>query len=134
MSLLVHSRLSARLISDFTSTSLYGVQIEQLFSSGFSLHAEEASDHFNRAAAEALQEQQKAADSHPAALPSSGDPPLDWSIKSAVRFSSPEPFAIAEDAMTVNAGTGNCLSRENCCMLANGRKTRKIATCFTRAV
>ena len=83
------------------------LQIEQLFSSGFSLHAEEASDHFNRAAAAALQEQQKAVDSQPAALPSSSDPPLDWSIKSAVRFSSTEPFDIAEDAMTVNAGTGS---------------------------
>lgn len=89
-------------------TRLYGLQIEQLFSTGFSLHAEEASDHFNRAAAAALQEQQKAAaDLQPSALPSSSNPPLDWSIKSVVRFSSPEPFAIAEEAMTVNAGTGN---------------------------
>lgn len=83
-----------------------GLQIEQLFSSGFSLHAEDASDHFSKATAAALQEQQKAADTQPAALPSSSNPPLDWSIKTAVRFSSAEPFAIAEEALTVSAGTG----------------------------
>ena len=94
------------MIGDFTLTNPHGMQIERLFSSGFSLHAEEASDHFNRAAAAALQEQ-KAVEPQPAALPSSSDPPLDWSIKSAVRFSSPEPFAVAEDAITVDAGIGS---------------------------
>lgn len=118
------------LISDFIHRpSLYGLQIEQLFSSGFSLHAEEASDHFNRAAA-ALQEQQKAAaDMSPAALPSSSHPPLDWSIKSVVRFSSPEPFAIAEEAMTVNAGTGNQTHLRSPVCLPQGRTTRKTRKC-----
>ncbi|KAL3131764.1 hypothetical protein ABBQ38_007483 [Trebouxia sp. C0009 RCD-2024] len=80
-------------------------RIEQLFSSGFSLHAEEASHHFNRATSAALHEQHRAADTQPAALPSSSNPPLDWSIKTAVRFSSAQPFAIAEEALTVSAST-----------------------------
>ena len=94
------------------------MQIEQLFSSGFSLHAEEASDHFNRATAAALQEQHRAADTQPAALPSSSHPPLDWSVKTAVRFSSAEPFAIAEEALTVGAGTGSlvCLLPMGLCL------------------
>ena len=82
------------------------LQLEQLFSSGFSLHAEDASDHFAKAAAAAQQEQQKAADLQPTSLPSSTNPPLDWSVKTAIRFSSPEPFVIAEEAACVSAGTG----------------------------
>lgn len=94
--------------------NLCGLQIEQLFSSGFSLHAEDASDHFNKATAAALQEQ-----AVPAALPSSSHPPLDWSIKTAVRFSSAEPFAIAEEALTVSAGTGKlvCMLPKSLCLL-----------------
>ncbi|DBA94913.1 TPA: hypothetical protein ACH3X1_002444 [Trebouxia sp. C0004] len=110
-----------RTFADITSRSANAFQqepqidsssrLEQLFSSGFSLHAEDASDHFNKAAAAALQEQQKAADQQPAALPSSSEPPLDWSIKTAVRFSSPEPFALAEEAVFISAGTASTAVR-----------------------
>ena len=31
-------------------------------------------------------------------------PPLDWSLKTTVRFSSPTPFAVAEDAALLSAG------------------------------
>lgn len=31
-------------------------------------------------------------------------PPLDWSLKTTVRFSSPAPFAVAEDAALMSAG------------------------------
>ncbi|KAL3163208.1 hypothetical protein ABBQ32_009610 [Trebouxia sp. C0010 RCD-2024] len=86
-------------------------RIEQLFSSGFSLHAEEASHHFNRATSAALHEHHRAADTQPA-LPSSTNPPLDWSIKTAVRFSSAKPFAIAEEALTVSGSTEPLLTQQ----------------------
>ena len=93
-----------------TDDSYAHLQIEQLFSSSFSLHAEDAADKFGKAAAAAQQEQQHAAELQPAPLQSSSDPPLDWSIKTCVRFSSAEPFAIAEEALSASAGTGKLLA------------------------
>ena len=101
-----------------TNSMLYCTQLEQLFSSGFSLQAEDAADHFSKAAAAAAaaqQGQQMASDLQPTALPSSSHPPMDWSIKSAVRFWSPEPFTVAEEATCASASTGTANASACCC-------------------
>ena len=81
-----------------------GLQIEELFSSSFSLQAEDAAGHFSRAAAAtgALAPE----DAQAAALPSSSQAPFDWSLKTRVRFSSSEPFTVAEEAVWASGGQG----------------------------
>ena len=76
------------------------LQLEELFSSSFSLQAEDMAGHFRKAPAAALQGPDEAT-----ALPSSSQAPFDWSLKTRVRFSSSEPFALAEEASCSSART-----------------------------
>lgn len=78
------------------------MQLEELFSSSFSLQAEDMAGHFGKApATSGLQGQNEAS-----ALPSSRQAPFDWSLKTRVRFVSSEPFALAEEAACCSASAG----------------------------
>lgn len=78
------------------------VQLEELFSSSFSLQAEDMAGHFGKApAVTVLQLPDEAT-----ALPSSSQAPFDWSLKTRVRFVSSEPFALAEEAACCSASAG----------------------------
>ena len=80
-------------------TVLLPLQLEDLFSSSFSLQAEDAAGHFGKAPAAALQGPEQAT-----ALPSSSQAPFDWSLKTRVRFVSSEPFA--EEAVCSSSSAG----------------------------